>query len=141
MIMEKSTDVRREWSTVCDSVVHDKPVFIKRTHDRLWFSSIDLMKDILEKYVFTADQYSEPDGSITISLNEIDLVENGSNEKTARKKIGEAILEYAQEYYDNYSYYSSAPNRKSHIPYIFKALIIDDPEKIGDNILCRAGKN
>lgn len=33
------------------------------------------------------------------------------------------------------------PNRKKHIPYIFKALIIANPEKIGDMLQCQDGKN
>lgn len=37
--------------------------------------------------------------------------------------------------------WSSAPNRKKHIPYTFKALIIDDVEKLGESIICQDGKN
>ncbi len=56
----------------------------------------------------------------------IDLVENGRTEEEARLKMANALLEYANECYHNYAYYSKDPNRRSHIPYIFKALIIDD---------------
>ncbi len=52
------------------------------------------------------------------------------NEKDTRLKPGKSILEYFLDYYEEYETYSRSPNRKSHIPYIFKALIIDDPEKI-----------
>ena len=34
-----------------------------------------------------------------------------------------------------------APNRKGHIPYVFKALITDDPRKIGECIVCQDGKS
>ena len=40
---------------------------------------------------------------------------------------------------DDYMVYSHSPNRKKHIPYIFKALIIDNPEEIGEMIVCRDG--
>ena len=36
MLMEQATTVRKEWSSVCDSVIHDKPKFIKRTRDKMW---------------------------------------------------------------------------------------------------------
>ena len=81
MLMEQATNVRKEWSAVCDSVVHEKPKFIKRTRDKLWFSNLDTMTEILSAYKFTAEKYIEDDGSITLSLNEIDLVENGENEQ------------------------------------------------------------
>ena len=141
MLMEKATDVRKEWSSICDSVIHDKPKFIKRTRDKMWFSNLDTMAEILEAYLFTAKRFVEEDGSITLSLNEIDLVENGTEESSARYAMGNAILEYAMEYYNDYAFYSRSPNRKGHVPYIFKALIMDNPQKIGESIICQDGKN
>ena len=32
-------------------------------------------------------------------------------------------------------------HRKEHIPYVFKALIVDNIKEIGDLILCQDGKN
>lgn len=141
MIMEQATAVRKEWSAACDSVIHDKPKFIKRTRDKMWFSNLETMSEILEAYQFTAIKYVEEDGSVTLSLNEIDLIENGKDEKEARIELGKAILEYSLDYYNEYGTYSRSPNRKGHIPYIFKAMIIDDPEKIGDMLQCQDGKN
>ena len=83
MIMEQATTVRKEWSAVCDSVIHNKPKFIKRTRDRMWFSNLDIMSQILSAYHFTAQRFVENDGSVTLSLNEIDLVENGKDEQEA----------------------------------------------------------
>lgn len=141
MLMESATDVRKEWSSVLDSVVREKPKFIKRTRDRMWLSNLTIMEDILQAYSFSAERFIEPDGSVTLSLNEMDLIENGENEETARLELGKSILEYAEEYYNDFSYWSSAPNRKSHIPYVFKAIIADDAKKIGDSIICQDGKN
>ena len=141
MLMEKATTVRKEWSAVCDSVIHNKPKFIKRTRDKMWFSNLETMSEILEAYQFTAKKFIEEDGSVTLSLNEIDLVENGKDEQEARLNLANAILEYSMEYYNEYEMYSHSPNRKKHIPYIFKALIIDNSEKIGEIIQCQDGKN
>ena len=141
MLMEQATTVRKEWSTVCDSVIHEKPKFIKRTRDKMWFSNLETITIFLEKYHYTVTKYIESDDSVTLSLNEIDLVENGKDEQDARLNMGKAILEYALEYYNEYEMYSHSPNRKKHIPYIFKALIIDNPEKIGDMLQCQDGKN
>jgi len=141
MIMEKATDVRKEWSSICDSVIHDKPKFIKRTRDKMWFSNLETMQEILKAYVFTAQKFIEEDGSITLSLNEFDLVENSFDELSARQALGQSILDYSMEYYNDYAFYSHSPNRKGHVPYIFKALIMDDPKKIGESIICQNGKN
>lgn len=141
MVTEQATDVRKEWSAVCDSVIHQKPKFIKRTRDYMVLLSLDSLKNILDGYIFTADKYVEDDGSITLSLHEIDLIENAEDEKTARQKMGNAILEYAVDYYNDYELYSKSTNRKSHIPYVFKALVIDSPDKIGEELVCQNGKN
>lgn len=141
MLMEQATAVRKEWSSVCDSVIHDKPKFIKRTRDKMWFSNLEIMEIILSAYSFTAIKYVENDQTVTLSLNEIDLIENGYDENEARLKLGNSILEYSLEYYNDYETYSHSPNRREHIPYIFKALIIDDPKKIGDMLQCQDGKN
>lgn len=78
MLMEQAAAVRKEWSAVCDSVIHEKPKFIKRTRDKMWFSSLDTVYEILQAYQFTALKYVEEDGSVTLSLNEMDIVENGA---------------------------------------------------------------
>ncbi len=60
---------------------------------------------------FTAKEFEKADGSITLSLNEIDLVENAGSEQEARTLLAKSILEYANEYYENYEQYSHSPNR------------------------------
>ena len=135
-----ATDVRKEWSTIVDSTVREKPQFFKRTRDFLFLSDLHFMEELLTGYSYTAIRMDEEDGSITLALNELDLVENGKDEDDARLKLANAILEYAEDLYNDFTYWSSAPNRKSHIPYVFKALSIRDPRKIGDSIKCRAGK-
>ncbi len=141
MLAMNATEVRKEWSSVVDHVVRESPMFIKRTRDRMWLSNLDTMACILDAYQFTADRFVEPDGSVTLALIEIDLVENASDETRARALLAASILEYSEEYYKNYAYWSTAPNRKAHIPYIFKALIMDDVQKLGECITCRDGKN
>lgn len=139
MLMENATEVRKKWSSIVDSVVRDKPKFIKRTRDKMWLSNLETMSEILEAYQFTAELLREDDGTITISLNEIDLVENAKDEATARRKMANAIMEYSMDYYNDYSYWSSTSNRRKHIPYIFKALIMDDVQKLGESIVCHVG--
>lgn len=135
-----ATDVRKDWSSVVDATVRVKPQFFKRTRDYVFLSDFHFMEELLSGYSFSAVRMEEADGSVTLALNEIDLVENGKDENDARSKLASSILEYAEDYYTDYSYWGSAPNRKSHIPYVFKALFIGDSQKIGESILCQAGK-
>jgi len=119
-----------------DGIVRSKLKFIQRNHDKMILLGYDTMLALLERYTLTIKKYIEEDGSITLSLNEIDLIENAKNEEDAKRKLGKAILEYASDYYNDYELYSKSPNRKNQLPYIIKALIIDDPERIGNLLVC-----
>ena len=59
----------------------------------------------------------------------------------AKKLLAQSILGYAEDYYMDFSLYSNSPNRKEHIPYVFKALIADDIKKIEDLIQCLDGES
>jgi len=134
-----ATQVRSEWSAVVDSVVREKPIMFKRTRDLLFLSDIELLSEFLSAYTFNARVLTEDDGSVTIALDEIDLVENGADEFEALDKLSKAILDYSEEYYAEYKYWSRG-NRKAHKPYVFKALFLNDAEKIGGLIKCRRGE-
>ncbi len=141
MLTINATDVRKNWSEVADTVIRTRPQFIKRTRDYMLLSNISFFEDILVAYSFTAERFVEEDGSVTLSLNEIDLIENAPTEDEAKNMLASAIYEYATDFYNEFNLWSSAPNRKPHIPYVFKALILDDIKKIKECISCQAGKN
>nr|WP_312579817.1 hypothetical protein [Sedimentibacter sp.] len=141
MFTINSTEARKEWSTVIDNAVRKKPQFIKRTRDHVVVSNTELFKNLLEPYKFSAKKFIEDDGSITLSLNEIDLIENDNTEMGVKYKMAASIMEYSEEFYKNFDYWGMAPNRKKHIPFVLKAIMEDDVNKIMESIECRSGEN
>ena len=141
MIAMNATEVRKEWSAVIDDVVRVRPALIKRTRDRMLLSDVGTILSLLSKYRFTAARFTEDDGSVTLSLNEIDLIENAPTEAEARHLLAESIMEYANEYYEQFALWSSAPNRKDHVPFVLKALLTDDIHILEESIACRNGKS
>lgn len=142
MFVMNATDVRKDWSSVTDSVIRERPQFIKRTRDQMVLASLPLFEMVLDAYKFSSKKMIEDDGSVTLSLNEIDLIENGVDEQLAKYALAESILEYAVDYFNEFPLWSVAPNRKGHIPYVLKALILDNPKKIGELItICQNGKS
>jgi len=134
-----ATQVRNEWSAVVDSVVREKPVLFKRTRDRIVLSDISFISELLAAYSFHAKLFVEDNGSVTLSLDEIDIIENSTTEHEAKQKLAEAILDYAEDYYTDFHIWSRG-DRKAHIPYVFKALILNDVDKIGGELVCRHGE-
>lgn len=135
-----ATSVRKNWSAVTDDVIRNKPQFVKRTRDMIMLANLDLMAELLEQYQFSASKYIEADQSVTLSLDQIDIVENGATEEKARELLGKAILDYAKDFYNEFSVWSKAPNRKAHIPYVIKALILDNEQMIGNMVICQVGR-
>jgi len=141
MFLINSTDARKEWSSVIDNAIRKKPQFIKRTRDKLILSNTDIFKNLLSPYKFTTKKYIEDDGSVTLSLDTIDLIENAPTENEVRLKMAEAIKEYAEDFYKEFEYWTSAPNRKEHIPFVLKAILSDDINDIAESIECLNGEN
>ena len=139
MIALNSTHVRNDWSAVVDDAIREKPQFIKRTRDQMILADINLFSEILSVYTFSAKIFTEKNGTVTLSLNELDLVENGKNNKDALNKMAASILEYAEDYYSDFQFWSRG-NRSTHKPYVLKALILNDINKIGESIICHRGE-
>jgi PHD/YefM family antitoxin component YafN of YafNO toxin-antitoxin module len=141
MFTISATEARKEWSSLIDTVVREKPAFVTRTRDLIILSNLQTMEALLERYSFTAEEFIEDNGSVTLSLNEIDLVVNSETKEKAVLMLAEELKEYAEEYYNEFNFWSNAPNRKSHLPYVLKVLLLDDINKIGATVKCQPGKN
>ena len=138
MLTMSATEVRKDWSRVLDSVTRRRPAFIKRTHDNVVLASTESLSAMLSDVRYETNIFQEDDGSITLSLDALDLVVNEKSLESAKKTLANDIEEYAEEYYANYESYSVSPNRRAHLPYVMKALIADSPKELEDAIECHA---
>lgn len=136
-----ASTVRNQWSSVMDSVIHRKPAFIQRTRGTMLLCSTQMMAQILGRVEYTADEHVETDGSFTLTLDNLGLAVNEPTLELAKKALCEEIMEYAQEYYDNYELFSKAPNRADHLPWVIRACIAKTSEELESLIVCRAGQN
>lgn len=141
MFTVNATDARNKWSDFINSVIREKPKIIKRTKDYIFVSNLEMAKEMLKVYTFTANIFKEEDGSVTISLNEIDIVANGKNEEEALNRLVNDLIEYAEDFYNDFQYWYSAPNRKKHLPYILNVLLQDSHEGVKKLIKCQRGEN
>lgn len=134
------TSIRKDMGRFIDSVVREKPRLVKRTRDKVFVTSVETFKNVLKTFTFTATLFNEDDNTITASLEEFDIVINADNQEEAIKLLADELIEYAEEFYEEFNYWSSAPNRKAHLPYILNVLLQDDIEGVKALIKCRAGE-
>ncbi len=141
MLFQNATDVRKDWGRCIDTVVREKPIFVKRARDYICVINRDDIGLILSNIAFSANEFIEDDGSVTLSLNEIDIVSHGQDHDEALDNLAAEIEEYAQDYYADFEYWFSGLNRKVHYPYIMRVLALDDREKLKGIISCQPGKS
>lgn len=75
---------------------------------------------------------SEADGSVTVTLEPLDIAVNaGSKEAAVQEAVSEAV-EYAREYLDssNVALYLRSPNRRSHLSAVLRIAICDSTPEI-----------
>lgn len=141
MITLNSSDVRKDWSSVMDSVIRQKPAFIQRTRDRMILCTTETISQLVTDLRYDARQFVEDDGSITLSLIDMDIVANGKTPEDAKQILAQDIKDYAEDYYSDFELYSKAANRKAHLPYVLKALLAKSTKEVEEAIECRNGKN
>ncbi|SHH24355.1 Antitoxin of toxin-antitoxin, RelE / RelB, TA system [Thermosyntropha lipolytica DSM 11003] len=128
--MQLINDIRQLPDDWIDIVIKDRPVVIARDSDYIFSLTRENLESLLEPYKFTAAKYMEADGSITLSLHELDLVVNMPTLKDALEAMRKELKEYAEEYYENFRLYYNSPNRKGHWPYVLKVLLADNLDEI-----------
>jgi hypothetical protein len=121
-----ATDVRRNWGKFIDTVVHDKPKIVKRNRDLFLSLSIQQVMVLLKNYSFKARYLKENDGTVTATLDNFDLVVNEKDEFLAKKTLAQELIDYANDYFNDFQLYFNAPNRQSHFPYVLSVLMQED---------------
>lgn len=121
MVMN-STTVRNHFSEFVDNVVRDKPQFMKRNRDLISFFSEEQLNSLLEKYQFHVKVEKDEDGSFNVMDEKFDLIGWGDTPEEALNDFAEQLIEYAQEYYEDFAMYFQSPNRRPHYPYILHVL-------------------
>lgn len=137
---QNASEVRKNWSMTIDSVIHVRPAFINRTHDRFVMLDEGLLSGILSSFKYHVTIEEEDDGSLTGYVEELQLVENASTRNELLSEIVFAMKDYAMDYYNDFSYWSKAPNRADHIPYVIKILTSDE-KTILEELVCQDGGN
>lgn len=139
-VVLNATDVRRHWSQFNDDVVRGGPKFVKRNRDRWAALSSDHLQVAFSGYTFNAVYFVEENGSITVSIEDFDLIENGETMEEAIDLLVDELIEYAHEYLDNFNLYFNSPNRRNHFNFIMNVLIQDTEENVKELIECQVGE-
>ena len=125
-----ASDVRNGFSAFVDTIIHERPMIFKRNRDHILSISTEQTNSLLEPYRFKAVFIPEEDGSITITLEDFDLVVNAPERKQALIKMAEELIDYSQDYFDQFALYFKTTNRKKHFPYVMKVALAEGIQEV-----------
>ena len=77
-------------------------------------------------YIINYDMFIEDDGSVTLSLNEFDIVVNGESNEKALELLMLDLKEYLCEYKQDEEFWSRDINRKKSIKRLLEYLNSDN---------------
>lgn len=95
--------------------------------------------DMHEGLKFSASLIPENDGSVTGIIDELDLIENAETKEGCITLLLSAMRDYARDFYREFELWSSAPNRRAHIPYVLKILSSSDAQ-LRKDVICHDGR-
>jgi hypothetical protein len=129
-----ATDVRKEFSRFIDTVVREKPVVFKRNRDHIISMSVDQAAALLSGLRFRMQVFPEKDGTTTATLKGFDLVVNEKDMETAKQALAKELIDYSQDYFNQFNLYYNSPNRREHFPYILKVALTEDCTEVEEMI-------
>ena len=126
-----ATDVRADFSKFIDCVVHEKPRVFRRNRDTIMSFSAQHILDLLSTNQISMEFDKEDDGRYYGSLKQMgDIIGEGDTVEELRRDLAVQLVEYAQDYYDDFTRYYNASNRRSHLPFVLLTLFQDDTEGV-----------
>lgn len=125
-------EARQGLTKLFDSVWHGSlPAIVNRRRaEEVLLLRRDLQEYILQTYAFKPEVLPEEDGSITVSLNEVDIAVNAQTLDEALNELVKELKIYAEDYRNKLQLFLHAPNRRGHFPYILRVWLCDSDQQI-----------
>ena len=123
------TDARKDMSSFFDSVIHEKPIILKRRKYEAVLAEKSLLAMMLE-YATINVITIEGKGKWTYRATTLYITGEGETKVEAEDKLCEQLLSYANDVYDNFMFYYYGQNIKSKLPYIFNILLCEDANDV-----------
>lgn len=118
-----------DWDDFIESVLA-RPGFVERNGEHIAVLSVEHLEALVKAHEFHVQYVTEDDGSVTGSIQEIDLVANAPSVDELQVLLAADLVEYAQEYLENFQAYFHSPNRKRHLPSVLRVIMQPDKESV-----------
>ncbi|MBT9176779.1 MAG: hypothetical protein DDT20_01101 [Firmicutes bacterium] len=128
--VRSATEARENFSAYLDDVARKSPQAIRRQRDSFITMSFEHINALLPDLFLTLTYDIEDDGTYSGTIEEIGLCGNADTLSNLASDLAEQLMEYAQDYFTDFNKYFFSPNRRSHFPYVVKALAQSDIDAV-----------
>lgn len=139
MLAVSATEVRREWGGYIDTIVREKPIFVKRSRDYFACMNIDTLRELTKNITFELEFDYEETGEAIATLKGYDFVSIGRTEEEAVRNLIGDFREYVKDYFDEIEVWSRDKHRAGQIVELLKVCVSTDEELIG-SFICHQQK-
>ena len=80
-----------------------------------YYDLAKMFQFFLASFKITVSLFTEDDNSVTGIVDELDLVENAPSKEECITSLIKEMKNYAEDFYNEFEFWSLAPNRKNHI--------------------------
>ncbi|HBQ87363.1 MAG TPA: hypothetical protein DD811_12930 [Syntrophomonas sp.] len=126
-----ASEVSNNFNSFVDKVIIEKPVVFKQNRDFIIAMSKDLVMSVFADKTFIPVLVEE-EGIITATLKDFDFVIQGRSQDEVKTKLTVELIDYTQDYFNDFQLYYYSPNRQKHFPYIVKVLLSDSFKQVED---------
>lgn len=123
------TDARKDMSAFFDSVIHEKPLVLKRRKYEAVLVERSLLQTMLEYAVINVSCVQGKNKWIYQAVD-LDVFGEGETKIEAENHLVEQLIQYANDVYDNFMFYFYGQNIKSKMPFIFHILNCENAEEV-----------
>lgn len=126
-----ANDIINDFGSFVDKIIIEKPLVFKQNQNYVLSMSRELVMSVFADKTFMP-LLTEEDGIITATLQGFDFVVQGRSRDEVMTKLTVELIDYTQDYFNDFQIYYYSPNRQKHFPYIVKVLLSDSFKQVED---------
>jgi len=137
LIPTRFSEARSRFSRLFDEAVEElRPALVRRgaRQEAVLISREDL-EVLLLPFTLRPQVMREDDGSVTITVDELDWATNAASVEEATGVLVADLRQYAEDYLERASLFLRAPNRRPHFPYVLRIVLARNEEEIRRGML------
>lgn len=124
------TDARKDMSTFFDSVIHEKPIVLKKRKYEAVLIEKSLLKVFLSNEKITVKTVTENSDKVILMVPELDIFGEAETRVDALTNLCENLFNYAHDVYNNFMFYYYGQNIKTKLGLVFHILLCEDFEQL-----------